>query len=606
MSKWKMNGSTFIPSRWSLEGGRRHNYGREPRFAVSAGQLKDILAGFKAQMNTLQDEIKIIRSQSHGTGIPFFNGLTRSNPIAPRRIRPTSRPEPGPSRRVPIIQLDRPQETELSGTGSTPVMQDSPLVAPSRRLTRTHVSRADSERRRTSQNRRQDPICHIQQGVAGIILDYTTPFCADIMNAPKEPKVNPPAIDAYDGTSDPDVHLLAYRHHMYVQGTTDATWCKYFPSTLKGVASKWLEKLPAGTINTYAELEILFSARFMAYKEEKKTSMNLGRIQQGKDESLRSYVRRFNLESGQIPDLPDGVAFDNFFRGLKKGSFKFDLVKKSVRTMADALDEAESFIHATEICSVPKESKGMETTDHPQRKDKSDKKTSRPNGTWAIENKGYQETKDCKSLRRALDGLAAKGFLKSYISPSIGGIGKKFYKKSKSPYQRDGNDTDSEIVAVISGGLAAWGPIMRGQKDYASRLGQVMLSGKAPIDHFPKVEICESDRGKIATPHDDPLVIELKVANLKVRRILVDTGSPSDIIITTCLNRLEHDPKTIEKIHYPIIGFGGGIIHPQGIITLPLRVGGRHQSKNLNVRFLIVKDLTAYNIILGRPTLNQA
>ncbi|KNA08029.1 hypothetical protein SOVF_166380, partial [Spinacia oleracea] len=182
-----------------------------------------------AHMDTLQDEIKIIRSQSQGTGIPFFNGLTRSNvwrqdqarnddhdrrfdrtrtsfqPIASRRILPTSRPEPEPSRRVPIIQLDRPQETELSDTGSTPVMQDSPLAAPSRRLTRSHVSRADSERRRTSQKRRQDPICHIQQGVAGIILDYTTPFCADIMNASKEPKEKPPAIDAYDGTSDPDV-----------------------------------------------------------------------------------------------------------------------------------------------------------------------------------------------------------------------------------------------------------------------------------------------------------------------------------------------------------------------------------------------------------------
>ncbi|XP_056697830.1 uncharacterized protein [Spinacia oleracea] len=381
----------------------------------------------------------------------------------------------------------------------------------------------------------------------------------------------------------------------------------------------------------------------MAYKEEKKTSMHLGRMQQGKDESLRSYVRRFNLESGQIPDLPDGVAFDNFFRGLKKGSFKFDLVKKS----------------------------GTEASDHPRRKDKSDKKTNRPNGTWAIEKKGYQansspgqkrgrpydkekfeyttdlytilldvsnryeidrpfpmkspvetrdsslycklhcdvghDTKDCKSLRRALDGLAAKGFLKSYLSTNTGGNGKKIYKKSKSPsYRRDDNDTNPEYVAVISGGLAAGGPTMRGKKDYASRLAQVMLSGKAPLDHFPNVEICEADRGKIATPHDDPLVIELKVANLKVRSILVDTGSSSDIISPACLNRLEHDPKTIEKIHYPIIGFGGGIIHPQGIITLPLRVGGRHQRRNLNARFLIVKDLLAYNIILGRPTLNQA
>lgn len=71
---------------------------------------------------------------------------------------------------------------------------------------------------------------------------------------------------------------------------------------------------------------------------------------------------------------------------------------------------------------------------------------------------------------------------------------------------------------------------MRGQKDYASLLGKVMLSGKAPMDHFPKVNICEVDMGKITTLDDDPLVVELKVANLKVRRILIDTGSSSNII----------------------------------------------------------------------------
>ncbi|XP_056697782.1 uncharacterized protein [Spinacia oleracea] len=186
------------------------------------------------------------------------------------------------------------------------------------------------------------------------------------------------------------------------------------------------------------------------------------------------------------------------------------------------------------------------------------------------------DTKECKSLKRALDGLAAKGFLKNYISRNTGG------------------------------GLAAGGPTMRGQKDYAKRLGQVMLSGKATADPFLKVEIGEADRGKIATPHDDLLVIELKVGNLRVRRILVDTGSSSDIISLECLNRLQHNSSKIEKIHYPIIGFGGSVIHPAGIISLPLRMGNKKESRQMDVHFLIVKDLTAYNIILGRPTLNRA
>ncbi|XP_056695300.1 uncharacterized protein [Spinacia oleracea] len=355
----------------------------------------------------------------------------------------------------------------------------------------------------------------------------------------------------------------------------------------------------------------------MANKEERKTSMHLGRIQQGKDESLRSYVKRFNLEAGQIPDLPDGVSFDNFIRGLKKGSFKFDLVKKSVRTMAEVLDEAEAFIHATEICSSSKDGRTLEATDSSGKKDKIDRKAPRVNGTWVLskehdtnspghkrerpqereyfeyntdlltilkdvgtrfdlerpfpikspaesrdpklycqfhEDTGH-ETKNCRSLKRALDGLASKGHLKNYLQRNAHGFGKNQYKKNKSPVSPiEGQHSEGGFVAVISGGPAAGEPTMRGQKDYARRLGQVMLSGKSPLNPFPRIEICESDGGRVATPHDDPIVVEFKISNMRVKRILIDTGSSSDIMSMECLNLLAHDPKTMESIHYPIIG----------------------------------------------------
>ncbi|XP_021858046.2 uncharacterized protein [Spinacia oleracea] len=424
---------------------------------------------------------------------------------------------------------------------------------------------------------RREPTYHIQQGLNSLTLrPMSTPFSEDIMNAPEEPKVKTPTIEAYDGTTDPDMYLVAYRHHM-----------------------------------------------FMAHKEERKTSMHLGRIQQGKDESLRSYVKRFNLETGQIPDLPDVVFFDNFIRGLKKGSFKFDLVKKSVRTMAGVLDEAEAFIHATEICSASKDGKTGEATDSSRKKDKIDRKAPWVNGTWALSKEhdnspGHKrerpqereyfeyntdlltilkdvgtrfdlerpfpmkslaesrdpklycqfhedighDTKNCRSLKRALDGLASKGHLKNYLQRNAHGSGKSQYKKNKSPVSLiEGNHNEGGFVAVISGGPAAGGPTMRGQKDYARRLGQVMLSGKSPVDPFPRIEICESDGGRVATPHDDPLVVEIKISNMRVKLILIDTGSLSDIMSMECLNRLAHDPKTIESIHYPIIGFGGSIIH---------------------------------------------
>nr|XP_021860923.1 uncharacterized protein LOC110799947 [Spinacia oleracea] len=205
--------------------------------------------------------------------------------------------------------------------------------------------------------------------------------------------------------------------------------------------------------------------------------MHLGRFKQGKDESLRSYVKRFNLEADQIPDLQDGVSFDNFIRGLKKGSFKFDLVKKSVHAMAKALDEAEAFIHAKEICSASKDTKTGEISVLFGNKEKTGRKVTRTNDTWAIskehdiaiaeqksgrpqekllfeyntdlgkilidvgtrfdlerpfpmkspmenrdpklfcqfhEDVGH-DTKDCRILKRALDGLTAEGHLKGYL-----------------------------------------------------------------------------------------------------------------------------------------------------------------------------------------------
>ncbi|XP_056695431.1 uncharacterized protein [Spinacia oleracea] len=259
----------------------------------------------------------------------------------------------------------------------------------------------------------------------------------------------------------------------------------------------------------------------MAHKEERKTSMHLGRIQQGNDVSLRSYVKRFNLEAGQIPDLPDGVSFDNFIRGLKKGSFKFDLVKKSVRTMAEVLDEAEAFIHATEICSASKDGKTGEATNSSGKKDKIDRKAARVNGTWALskehdnspghkrkrlqereyfeyntdlltiikdvgtrfdlerpfpmkspaesrdpklycqfhEDIGY-DTKNCRGLKRALDGLASKGHLKNYLQRNAHGSEKSQYKKNKSPVSpTEGNHSEGGFVAVISGGPAAGGAL---------------------------------------------------------------------------------------------------------------------------------------------------
>ena len=214
------------------------------------------------------------------------------------------------------------------------------------------------------------------------------------------------------------------------------------------------------------------------------------------------------------------------------------------------------------------------------------------------------ETNDCISLKKLLDKLAADGHLNSYVLKSTVTLktDKRTGKKADQPASSE--ETDPGVVSVIAGGFASGGPTIRGAKNHARSLHQVMTSGKVSMPPFPEVTIAEKDRGKIQAPHEDPMVVEFKVANLRVRRILIDTRSSSDIISWSCLNNLKSDEKNLEPVSHPLVGFGGGVIHPVGRIDLPVRIGEKTKCRNLVIRFLVVKDLKAYNIIIGQPTLN--
>lgn len=61
----------------------------------------------------------------------------------------------------------------------------------------------------------------------------------------------------------------------------------------------------------------------------------------------------------------------------------------------------------------------------------------------------------------------------------------------------------------------------------------------------------------VATSHNDPLVVELKVASALVRKILIHTRSSADIITWECLQRLKYPGRDITPLVHPILGFGG-------------------------------------------------
>ena len=223
------------------------------------------------------------------------------------------------------------------------------------------------------------------------------------------------------------------------------------------------------------------------------------------------------------------------------------------------------------------------------------------------------DTNDCINLKRLLDKLADKGLLKPYVTKSKftfkrtdNTSEKKQQSDKKNDKEDDGNSTDSGFVAVISGGFASGGPTMKGIKQDARNLSNVMQTDAVKAEPFPEVIISEADRGEVRALHNDPMVFVMKIANLKVGRILIDTGSSADIISLSALRNLSFPEDALQDITHPLVGFGGNIIHPVGRIDLPIRFGQKGEGRDMVVRFLVVKELTGYNVILGRPTLNAA
>lgn len=102
--------------------------------------------------------------------------------------------------------------------------------------------------------------------------------------------------------------------------------------------------------------------------------------------------------------------------------------------------------------------------------------------------------------------------------------------KSPAPLSDDEDiPSDGEFVAVILGGLASGGPTNLRRKNSAQIFGW---------KNSPRIEISEDDYRRSATPYDDdPLVVEIRVANLKVK----------------CLQKLQHDLGIIEDVHGPLV-----------------------------------------------------
>ena len=136
----------------------------------------------------------------------------------------------------------------------------------------------------------------------------------------------------------------------------------------------------------------------------------------------------------------------------------------------------------------------------------------------------------------------------------------------------------------------------------------VQLTGSVPKiarKESPIIGFSEEDARHLHHPHDDALVVSVRIGDYNVHQVLVDNGSSADILYYPAFQQMGIDRARLIPTNAPFVGFGGTKVFPLGVVTLSVTVGDYSQQITRDVMFLVVDCSSAYNGILGRSTLNS-
>ena len=81
-----------------------------------------------------------------------------------------------------------------------------------------------------------------------------------------------------------------------------------------------------------------------------------------------------------------------------------------------------------------------------------------------------------------------------------------------------------------------------------------------------------SDDDKIGTiqPHDDALVVTLRIGGYDVKRVMMDQGNGAEIMYLDLYKGLNLKPKDLTAYDSPLVSFDGKVVILRGQIRLPV------------------------------------
>ena len=111
----------------------------------------------------------------------------------------------------------------------------------------------------------------------------------------------------------------------------------------------------------------------------------------------------------------------------------------------------------------------------------------------------------------------------------------------------------------------------------------------------------DADKQGTIQPHDDALVVTLRIGGYDVKRVMIDQGSATKIMYPNLYKGLGLETENLTTQSSPLVSFEGKMVVPKGHIRLPVQAG----TDVVEVDFIVVDAFSPYTTIMGRPWLHS-
>jgi hypothetical protein len=222
--------------------------------------------------------------------------------------------------------------------------------------------------------------------------------------------------------------------------------------------------------------------------------------------------------------------------------------------------------------------------------------------------KGH-DTEKCFRLRDLIEELIQSRHLRRFLDDAANGkdvVPKSQRGEPRNPPEDEDKRKARIAVNTIAGGFSGGGDSCNARKRYVRRMNfEKKFVGHTSVKTALDLSFTQEDR-RVAMPHDDdPLVIQVQILNCDVKRVLIDSGSSTEIMYWDAFKAMQLSNEHSLSYNGTLVGFAGKQVEVMRYTTLLTTFGEEENAKTIKVRYLVVETpFTSYNIIIGRPAIN--